>query len=80
MTVEECKKKNPPILKKPQTNADRIRAMTDEELAEWIELLLCPSNCPDEQMGEVCARTSCDGCWLSWLKARWRQMNDSNIL
>ena len=22
---------------KPQTNADRIRSMTDEELAEWLE-------------------------------------------
>lgn len=54
---------------KPMTNADRIRAMTDEELADWIELLLCPENCPDEQMGEACARTSCDGCWLSWLKS-----------
>ncbi len=27
---------------KPQTNADRIRAMTDEELAELFETL-CPS-------------------------------------
>lgn len=51
------------------TNGDAIRQMSDEKLAEWIELLLCPSNCPDEQMGEACARTSCDGCWLSWLKS-----------
>ena len=50
------------------THADEIRAMTDEELAEWIELLLEPSNCPSEDMGERCARTSCDGCWLSWLR------------
>ena len=54
---------------KPKTNADRIRAMTDEEMADWIELLLCPLNCPDEQMGEAFERTSCDGCWLSWLKS-----------
>lgn len=26
------------ILPKPQTNADRIRAMSDEELAEWLFL------------------------------------------
>lgn len=32
MTVEEWKRKNPPIQRKPITNADRIRAMTDEEL------------------------------------------------
>lgn len=36
MTVEEWKRKNPPIQRKPLTNADRIRAMTDEELAEFL--------------------------------------------
>lgn len=28
----------------PKTNADRIRAMTDEELAEWINQHDCHSN------------------------------------
>ena len=36
MTVEEWKKKNPPIQRKPITNADKIRAMTDEELAVFL--------------------------------------------
>lgn len=36
MTVEEWKRKNPPIQRKPQTNADRIRSMTDEELADEL--------------------------------------------
>ena len=36
MTIEEWKRKNPPIQRKPQTNADRIRAMIDEELAEFL--------------------------------------------
>lgn len=36
MTVEEWKRKNPPIQRKPKTNADRIRSMSDEELAAWI--------------------------------------------
>ena len=36
MTVEKWKRKNPPIRRKPITNADRIRAMSNEELAEWI--------------------------------------------
>lgn len=35
---------------KPITNADRIRAMTDEELAEWATLMVCKyrscGNCP----------------------------------
>ena len=34
--------------KKPMTNADRIRAMTDEEFAEWITA------------GENCVMTICD--------------------
>lgn len=43
---------------KPITNADRIRSMTDEELAEWLERIrvscandYCTRNCP---LGEVC--------------------------
>lgn len=68
VSVGCCGKESCPD-RKVLTNADRIRAMSDEELADWVEILLCPSNCPDEQMGEACARTSCDGCWLSWLKA-----------
>lgn len=35
---------------KPVTNADRIHAMTDEELAEWVKLIVCKyrscGNCP----------------------------------
>ena len=34
----------------PQTNADRIRRMTDAELAEWVKLMVCKyrscGNCP----------------------------------
>ena len=36
MTVEEWKQKNPPIRRKLITNADKIRAMTDEELAKYL--------------------------------------------
>ena len=32
----ECDKFNQKILEAPMTNADRIRALSDEELAEWI--------------------------------------------
>ena len=35
---------------KPQTNADRIRAMSDEELAVWLcglfSVLTCYTHCP----------------------------------
>lgn len=47
---------------KPITNADRIRAMTDEDLA----MLLQPG-CPDR----VCRDSpphDCYNCWLDWLK------------
>lgn len=34
----ECDKFNEKVLSQPMTNADRIRAMSDEELAEFIML------------------------------------------
>lgn len=50
------------------TNADRIRSMTDEELAEWlmIEHNDCDL-CPDYIVAGDCN----DGCiakWLTWLR------------
>lgn len=59
--------------KATQTNADRIRAMSDEELAEFFgSLPCCP---PGEDIKELCyPLDSCEGtdlqkkCWLDWLK------------
>ena len=45
---------------KPQTNADRIRAMSDEELACWIV-------CPHDKF-DSCDRGQCKQCTLEWLK------------
>lgn len=52
---------------KPMTNADRIRSMTDEELAEWISEYtdcLCGIHKPG------CSKTkgTCVATWLDWLK------------
>ncbi len=50
---------------KPMTNADRIRTMTDEELAiEETSKGGCPHDCemPDD------LDTDCVRCWLDWLK------------
>lgn len=51
---------------KPQTNADRIRAMTDEELAEFIgdDAMhdICPNDCQDD------LDRPCKVCALGWLK------------
>lgn len=55
---------------KPITNADRIRAMTDEELAVWIAETSCCSDwcilrdaCDKKQEHECCINV-----WLDWLR------------
>lgn len=45
------------------TNADRIRAMTDEELTNWITYLRCPHYEDDDYPCD-----DCEACWLEWLK------------
>jgi hypothetical protein len=45
----------------PLTNADRIRAMSDEELAEIIM-------CPFDNDPRLCNRKSCTDCCLDWLR------------
>lgn len=55
----------------PMTNADRIRAMSDEELAKlfvsgWYDGPLF--TCPVEDV-ECESDVSCDVCFLEWLKA-----------
>lgn len=63
----------PSTIGKPKTNADRIRAMTDEELAEWLERIrlccatdLCGRSCP---FSEVCySNAEAPKETLDWLK------------
>lgn len=48
---------------------DKIRTMSDEELAEWI----CQGECPSdhgwpELAYEYCSDTDCYECWLQCLK------------
>ena len=55
---------------KPQTNADRIRAMSDEELANWIDWLFgrCVW-CDTDKIGtNDCSNIACTDCILKWLK------------
>ena len=52
----------------PKTNADRIRSMTDEELAE----LFADNNCgycriPDFCFAKGC-QINCEDAWLDWLR------------
>lgn len=51
--------------KEVKTNADRIRAMSDEELAELVNSPCPPTTpCVEDAYGEP----NCKNCWLEWLK------------
>lgn len=56
------------------TNGDRLRAMTDEELAHWIEDFdwdaWCPSDMPVDPETKECL-APVEGCWQcvsNWLR------------
>lgn len=74
MTVEEWKKKNPPIRRKPKTNADRIRAMSDEGLATFLVHTMTCTACQDLHGGK-CPKPKddkekkCGHMILDWLKS-----------
>lgn len=53
---------NVPFVPKPTTNADRIRAMTDEELAHFMARV-CPPG------GKCNEDGNCFACRRDWLKA-----------
>lgn len=58
-----------PYKSKPITNADRIRAMTDEELAEFIAYKTSCETCVVRKGGsDECHNTNCSTAWLDWLK------------
>lgn len=53
-----------------KTNADRIRAMTDEELADLFDTWVRDCDCNDVPCREYCLpnRYDCVQNWLDWLK------------
>ena len=56
-----------------RTNADRIRAMSDEELVkEFIETMADEMffNCPvcKTKTESECFASNCEKCWVEWLK------------
>lgn len=59
---------------KPITNADRIRSMTDEELAHFIDEFWSAPWCPDEPPIDsetkecMMHEGKCEMCILDWLK------------
>ena len=64
--VDECNHKDCPYRTEPITNADRIRAMSDEDLADvvanGIDGVGCVLKAPH------CMDVDCTPCILKWLK------------
>jgi hypothetical protein len=55
-----------------QTNADRIRNMSDEELAEFLDIVGedgISSQCADVPCDCCCEKTECSKCWKDWLQS-----------
>lgn len=50
-----------------KSNADRIRNMTDEELANWIINIDTDHPCPPDGSC-ACMNNNCMNGWLDWLK------------
>ena len=54
-----------PVTEYRMTNADRIRAMSDEKLVEALDYELgCPATGNCEKMNR-----DCKACWLDWLQS-----------
>lgn len=51
--------------KPPATNADRIRSMSDEELAKWM---FSPGICIRDFADVKCDGVSCKECRIDWLR------------
>jgi hypothetical protein len=48
------------------TNGDKVRQMTDAELADALEWhYVCPPNTKCEHGAD---KTNCRACWMEWLK------------
>ena len=63
----------PPYLDYPKprrviTNADRIRAMSDEELAEFIPNWSYTNACKCEEQSYADCNLKCEECVLDWLQ------------
>lgn len=50
------------------TNADRIRAMTDEMLSYYIAMFMECDECILRDVGNCIDVITCQNAWLDWLK------------
>ena len=56
----------PSTIGKPITNAERIRSMTDEELAEFLNRPF--GAIPPKMDCKDCKFDTCEECWRAWLE------------
>lgn len=57
------------VIQKKRTNADRVRSMTDEELADFLcDIGECDRRCPAKIGDCIFSDSTCRGAWLDWLK------------
>ena len=67
--VNECNYKECPYRTEPITNADRIRAMSDEELAEFIDRCEMSDIDYAKTFCDLCnGQYECAQCRLDWLR------------
>ena len=66
--VADCSRRNSKV---GITNADKIRSMSDEELAQKFN-----GGCPPIRLNdEVCmVHKTCTQCWLDWLKLPYKEI------
>lgn len=54
----------------PQTNADKIRSMSDWEMAGWLcDVSECDRRCPAKIGDCIFSDTACISAWTDWLKS-----------
>lgn len=68
LEINALKKSYCALNPEPTTNADRIRSMTDEELAGWLLSQGCNAHSNDEWCKK---HRNCQACWLEWLKQEY---------
>jgi hypothetical protein len=61
------------------TNADKIRSMSDEQLAEWLNNngdidIFCDNKCPDFDGHCNYNEHTCRNAWLKWLKQEHKEV------
>ena len=68
MGTDDCPYDKCPVPDFPKTNADRIRAMSDEELAKWLSNKTECQYCSVRSEWCTESEASCRTNWLDWLR------------